>query len=417
MKATKLITLWVLLLGTCILVNPIFAQILFVNIDVEPIDADVYIDNQLCHPQNGPLELTKDKHILRIEKEGYYTIEEEIKVSKKSVYFNYLLIQNPDVIIISDTESVKNGCLSFKIDSDAYILINDSIYKHSDVLEFEKQTLDIIVWKEGTDTISKQIEIIEGDTIILEMYLNQLLNSENLNFEMVLVQGGAFMMGRDGNKEDARLHSVELEDYYIGKYEVMQYQWVMVMGSNPSQIKGDSLPVENVSWQDAQDFIVKLNKISSKKYRLPSEAEWEYAARGGHKMSLESSKYSGGDKISELAWYWRNSGDSVLRVRFANELIMNNNCRTRSIGQLKPNQLGIFDMAGNVWEWCSDWYDPDYYLESSLQNPQGPEAGKARVCRGGGYTSKARFCRNGFRFSFPPTKSYDYLGFRLVQDK
>jgi len=189
------------------------------------------------------------------------------------------------------------------------------------------------------------------------------------------------------------------------------------MGTNPSQEKGDSLPVENVSWEEAQIFIEALNKITSKKYRLPTESEWEYATRGGHKMSSMSFKYSGGNSIDKRAWYWRNSGDTLLISRFNNELVESNNCRIRRVGELEANQLGIHDMSGNVWEWCSDWYDAGYYMEAPLKNPLGPEAGKTKVCRGGGYTSKARFCKNGFRFSFPPNQSYDYLGFRLVLDK
>lgn len=416
MKAINLIFLQMLICGTCILSSPLFAQVLFVNIDVEPIDAEVYIDNQLCHPQNGPLELSKDKHIIKIEREGYFTIEEEIKVSKKSVYFNYTLIQNPDIVIIEDIENTK-GYLRLHADSDAFILINDSLYENSEILEFEKQDLEIMVWKIDTDTIAKHIEIIEGDTITVECFPKERLSLENLNLEMVLVQGGAFMMGRDGNKEDARLHAVELDDYYIGKYEVTQFQWEMVMDDNPSQVKGDSLPVENVSWEDVQEFIKVLNKVSQKKYRLATEAEWEYAARGGHKMNMEPFKYSGGNSINNLAWYWRNSGDTILTSRFNNEQIKENNCKVKQVGELEANQLGLHDMSGNVWEWCSDWYDAEYYLESPLNNPQGPETGKTRVCRGGGYTSKARFCKNSFRFSFPPKQSFDYLGFRLVLEK
>lgn len=416
MKPLNLIILYLIIFGTCILTSPIFAQVLFVNIDVEPIDAEVYIDNQLCHPQNGPIELTKDKHILKIEKVGFFTIEEEIKVSKKSVYFNYKLISNPDVFIIEDVENAK-GYLHLKTDTDASILINDSIYEVFEILEFEKQELDIIVWKTDTDTIAKHVEIVEGDTITVELFPKKRLSLENLNLEMVLVQGGAFMMGREGNKEDARLHSIELDDFYIGKFEITQYQWEMVVGSNPSQVKGDSLPVENVSWEEVQEFINILNNLSQKKYRLPTESEWEYAARGGHKMNSVPYKYSGGNSINNLAWYWRNSGDTILSSRFSNELLKDNNCRVKQVGELEANQLGIHDLSGNVWEWCSDWYDADYYKESPLKNPQGPDTGKTRVCRGGGYTSKARFCKNGFRFSFPPNQSFDYLGFRLVLDK
>jgi formylglycine-generating enzyme required for sulfatase activity len=167
------------------------------------------------------------------------------------------------------------------------------------------------------------------------------------------------------------------------------------MGDNPSEFNGDDLPVETVSWNDIQEFIKKLNEKTRRKYRLPTEAEWEYAARGGRKS--RGYKYAGSDNMDEVAWYWTNSG----RI-------------SHPIGKLKPNELGLFDMMGNVWEWCLDWYDSDYYKNSHINNPIGPSNGSYRVNRGGSWNFDAAFD------TYPSTRSYqspDYkdsnLGFRL----
>lgn len=408
----------ILILGGLLNSPILFAQVLFVNIDVNPSEAEVYIDNTICFPNNGPLELSKGTHSIRIDKKGYFTIEEEIKISKKNVYFKYDLVVNPEEAnLIREEAQKKLGYLTIISDEQAKIFINGKELLKRKNMEFEQQELEIIVYKTTCDSLRKMVNIVTNDTLILELYPKRKLNIENLNLEMVSVLGGGFMMGREGNKEDARLHSVELKDFYIGKYEVTQEQWEMVMGENPSQVKGNKLPVDNVSWNDVQVFLEELNKISKDNYRLPTEAEWEYAAKGGHKMNMEPSTYSGGNKLDQVGWYWKNSGDSLLTCRFSNQIIKQNHCKAHEVGLLEPNKLGIYDMTGNVWEWCSDWYSIEYFLESPRENPQGPATGLARVCKGGSYTSKSRFCKNGFRFSYLPSQSFNYLGFRLVRDK
>ena len=184
----------------------------------------------------------------------------------------------------------------------------------------------------------------------------------------------------------------------MGKYEVTQAQWKAVMGSNPSRFKGDNLPVENVSWDDVQAFIRKLNQLTGKRYRLPTEAEWEYAARGGNKS--RGYKYAGGNNIDEVAWYDGNSGE-----------------RTHPVGKKRPNELGLYDMSGNVWEWCSDWYDEDYYGNSPQNNPQGPASGSSRVFRGGSWLNYAILCRSASRYYSTPDSRYGLIGFRLVSPK
>ncbi|HDP98542.1 MAG TPA: hypothetical protein ENN22_05075, partial [bacterium] len=155
--------------------------------------------------------------------------------------------------------------------------------------------------------------------------------------DMVFVAGGTFMMGSNEYDNEKPIHKVYVDDFYIGKYEVTQKQWFEIMGSNPSRFKGDNLPVERVSWNDVQEFIRKLNAKTGGNFRLPTEAEREYASRGGSRSA--HFKYSGSNNVDNVAWYDNNSGR-----------------KTHPVGTKQPNELGLYDMSGNVWEWCSDWY-------------------------------------------------------------
>ena len=217
-------------------------------------------------------------------------------------------------------------------------------------------------------------------------------------FEMVFVEGGTFMMGATAEQEsdaydfESPTHSVTLSSYYIGKYEVTQAQWRAVMGSNPSLFAGDNLPVEQVSWNDIQEFITKLNQQTGKTFRLPTEAEWEYAARGGNKS--KGYKYSGSNTVDDVAWYGNNSSNT-----------------THPVGQKAPNELGIYDMSGNVWEWCQDWYGS--YSSDSQTNPTGPNSGSGRVLRGSSLLGDVVSCRISYRIFIDPDSRYIY-GFRLV---
>jgi len=217
--------------------------------------------------------------------------------------------------------------------------------------------------------------------------------------EMVYVQGGTFTMGftteqgADCDNDEKPAHQVTLSSFYIGKYEVTQAQWEAIMGNNQSSFKGVNLPVENVSWNDVQEFIRKLNAQTGKQYRLPTEAEWEYAARGG--ASSRGYKYSGSNTSGNVAWYSENSGN-----------------RTRPVGTKFPNELGIYDMSGNVWEWCSDWYGE--YCSSVQTNPKGPSSGSDRMARGGSWISYARRVRVSNRDYYAPDFRRSILGFRLA---
>jgi formylglycine-generating enzyme required for sulfatase activity len=241
----------------------------------------------------------------------------------------------------------------------------------------------------------------------------QIANEPGAEIEMVFVQGGTFTMGAvpepeepddpfaprkpprpvEYSSDELPAHQVTLSDFYIGKYEVTQLQWYSVMNDNPSNFRGKELPVENVSWADAQTFIAKLNAKTGKNYRLPTEAEWEYAARGGSQS--RGYKYSGSNNIDEVAWYDRNSRGT-----------------THPVGQKKPNELGLYDMSGNVWDWCQDWYGP--YSGEAQTNPTGAKTGRLRVDRGGSWDYGAGYARVSSRRRGDPGLRFGLLGFRLA---
>lgn len=216
------------------------------------------------------------------------------------------------------------------------------------------------------------------------------------NFDMVYVEGGTFKMGSNNGEEDEKpVHKVTLSSFNIGKYEVTQTQWKAIMGNNPSKFQNcDDCPVENVSWYDIEEFLKKLNQKTGKNYSLPTEAEWEYAARGGKQS--KGYEYAGSDTIDNVAQY-----DG------------NNNKSTKSVGSKSPNELGIYDMSGNVWEWCNDLYDENYYKNSPANNPTGATEGKYRVLRGGSWLNSAAYCRVASRSYLNPAYRDVNFGFRL----
>ena len=262
-------------------------------------------------------------------------------------------------------------------------------------------------------TLSKDATAIQQSTVsqptVAQQHVVQptVTSSDNISIpvkygisiDMVRVEAGTFTMGatpemKKPDKDEKPAHQVTLtNDYYIGKYEVTQALWQAVMGNNPSNFKGDNLPVEQVSWDDCQEFISKLNSITGKTFRLPTEAEWEYAARGGKKS--RGYQYSGSNNISDVAWYKDNS-DS----------------KTHTVGSKQANELGIYDMSGNVWEWCQDWYGK--YSSSSQTNPTGANSGSYRVRRGGCRGITARYCRSSYRSFDAPGCRDSSLGLRLV---
>jgi formylglycine-generating enzyme required for sulfatase activity len=220
---------------------------------------------------------------------------------------------------------------------------------------------------------------------------------------MVLISSGSFSMGSPDNEpgreaDEGPQHQVSISSFYIGKYEVTQAQWRAVaklpkveidLKPDPSSFKGDTLPVETINWLEAVEFCQRLSKASGKTYRLPTEAEWEYACRAG-----TTGPYAG--DLNSMGW------------------IGNPNDKTHPVGAKQPNALQLFDMHGNVWEWCADWYAADYYRQSPGENPPGPAAGGERVIRGGSYFHFGAFARSANRQGYKPESPNRDLGFRLV---
>lgn len=234
-------------------------------------------------------------------------------------------------------------------------------------------------------------------------------DANGVSFSMVFVQGGTFEMGATAEQkngytpgsDESPVHLVTLSDYYIGQTEVTQELWYAVMGAKPTSSKswtssyglGDKYPAYYITYTDCQEFISKLNTLTGQQFRMPTEAEWEYAARGGAKS--EGYIFSGGNSLDEVGWYTDNSGG-----------------KNHEVGAKSPNELGIYDMSGNVWEWCSDWYGT--YSSGSQTNPTGPSTGSSRVIRGGSWNCIATGCRVANRDGSSPGFGYYALGLRLA---
>ena len=227
--------------------------------------------------------------------------------------------------------------------------------------------------------------------------------TNSIDVELVLIPAGSFRMGGDKKLEQAEDHETPRhivkisKTFYMGKYQITQSQWSEIMNNNPSEFKDDIRPVERVSWNDVQEFIQKLNnKEETNKYRLPTEAEWEYAARADTESTY---CFSGDIKIlSQYAWYGKNSAG-----------------KTHRVGQLKPNAWGLYDVHGNVHEWCQDWFDRNFYSQSPSTSPLGPPSGLAKVSRGGDWGSEDWYCRCASRSLSSPDRRSNRLGFRLVR--
>ena len=221
------------------------------------------------------------------------------------------------------------------------------------------------------------------------------LTAAGISFKMVKVKPGTFQI--------AHKYEVTLtKAYYIGEFEVTNELYKAVMGSTPSKKNtGNAYPVEMVSWEmitQSGGFLDKLNALTGKTFRLPTEAEWEFAARGGNKGVSHDYLYAGSDDIDEVAWFRENSGST-----------------THPVGKKEPNELGLYDMTGNVYEWCQDWYEADYYYNNSpATDPTGPTSGTYRVNRGGTWSYSEVFCRVNFRNDYTPSTACEYGGFRLA---
>ncbi|HID03424.1 MAG TPA: formylglycine-generating enzyme family protein [Desulfobacterales bacterium] len=241
--------------------------------------------------------------------------------------------------------------------------------------------------------------LVYTSSIAAENYVN------SINMEFVHVPAGTFLMGtpdlQQGSSKEKPQHSIHIsKSFYLGKYEVIQKQWMAVMGNiNPSNFLSPDRPVDEVSWNDVQLFIRKLNAIEkSNSYRLPTEAEWEYAARAGSETSVYYGNDPEGKELEKYAWFEENAEK-----------------QTHPVGMLAPNAWGLYDMYGNVSEWTQDRYDKQYYLNSPVQDPHGPETGHKRVVRGGSWINQAYSCRSAARGYFSPDYTDSDFGFRIVK--
>ena len=369
----------------------------------------LYVDKKSVGmiPWTGSLK--EGMHLIEVKKEGYRSQQRTINLSqqqKLDVAFNELVaIQGnlsvnykpfgADVYIdgnkVGQSPRVFNGIMvgnhKVEIKKDGYGTESKTV----NILESQTATLSGVLTTNASSSVASGASL-SGNTIIIPV-------KDGISIDMIRVEAGTFTMGattemKDPWDDEKPTHQVTLtNDYYIGKYEVTQALWKAVMGKNPSNFKGDNLPVEEVSWNDCQKFISKLNSITGKTFLLPTEAEWEYAARGGKKS--RGYQYSGSNNLSDVAWYTDNSGS-----------------KTHTVGSKQANELGIYDMSGNVYEWCQDWKGS--YSSSSQVNPTGDNSGSGRVVRGGSWGHTARGCRSSYRNLFTPGNRDIGLGLRLV---
>ncbi|MBR5147371.1 MAG: SUMF1/EgtB/PvdO family nonheme iron enzyme [Bacteroidales bacterium] len=369
------------------------------EISSNPSGADIYVDGKHCgKTPNYISEILIGKHELELTKQGCASVTKTITIKEGETLSVNEKLQTGKEINISTDQS------------------GDKIYVDGNYLGISPITTNLsyenheIKAERNGKTVSKNIEVsqveahgrVSSDKYELTFFGNQTFTVNGVSFTMIAVEGGTFKMGatseqgRDADNDEKPAHKVTLSDYYIGETEVTQELWEAVMGNNPSYYSGYSQrPVEKVSWNDCQEFITKLNNLTGKNFRLPTEAEWEYAARGGNKS--QGYKYSGSNNIGNVAWYYSNSSSG-----------------TQGVKTKHANELGIYDMIGNVWEWCQDWHDRKYYQNSSQTNPTGPMFGSFRVLRGGSWYDSARYCRLSDRRGSFPDDRYYYLGLRLA---
>ena len=369
----------------------------------------LYVDKKSVGTIPWTGNLKEGMHLIEAKKEGYRSQQRTINLSQQ---------QKLDVAFNELAAIQGNLSVNYKpFGADVYVDGKNMGQSPRVINGLLVGNHKVEIKKDGYGTDSKIVNILEGQTATIAGVLTTNTSSSvasgtsssgntitipvknGISIDMVRVEAGTFTMGATAEMKDPfdwekPTHQVTLtNDYYIGKYEVTQALWQAVMGNNPSYFKGGNLPVEQVSWDDCQEFLSKLNSITGKKFRLPTEAEWEYAARGGKKS--RGYQYSGSNNLSDVAWYDRKS-----------------NNKTHAVGTKQSNELGIYNMSGNVCEWCQDLFEE--YSSSSQVNPTGANSGSHRVFRGGSWNGYARYCRSSFRNSISPDGRGYCLGLRLV---
>ncbi len=424
----------------------------YITIGSTPSGAEVYVDERKVGvtPFQGK-KIKRGQHMVEVRLAGYKSKVEMISV--KTGDFN---TQLQDVVL----EAVKVATGTIVLESNpagAVITIDGRQYGQTPktLTEFPVGTYTVYFIKEGYQNLAQNIDLKDGrrETLSVTMIKtsapqqpvptgtaagvagNKTFTVNGVTFEMVAVKGGTFTMGASSgdsyaDSDEKPTHSVTLSDYYIGKFEVTQELWEAVMGSNPSYFKGSKLPVEQVSWDDCQTFIRKLNSLTGANFRLPTEAEWEYAARAGSEKSLYGNENivvngtNNSPNLDRYGWYGGNCGQHYTASEGCDESkgydisgweakqYGDKRGGTHPVGRKTPNAWGIYDMLGNVWEWCQDWYGS--YGSGSQTNPTGPSSGSRRVRRGGSWGYSAQFCRVSNRDGSAPGSRGNFLGFRLA---
>ena len=366
--------------------EPIYSML---DINSQPMGAKILIDGEDFGTTPRVIKnILVGEHTLSLVKQGCAKLEKTFTLKEKEMLsLNEKLESGKIITVTTDKEGDE-------------IYVDGTFAGHSPLdvsIGYGTHTVKAI---RNGKSVEKSFDVREnGGESSITFFGNQTITVKGVSFDMVYVEGGSFDMGATYEQVDNALdnekpvHRVTLSGYYIGMYEVTQELWEAVMGSNPSYHAASQYPVESVSWNDCKEFVSRLSSLTGMIFRLPTEAEWEYAARGGNK-SLHY-KYSGSDNIDEVAWYNNNSGRS-----------------THAVGTKSPNELGIYDMSGNVWEWCSDWYGG--YSAGAQTNPQGPSSGSYRVLRGGSWINYAGNCRVSIRSYDDPGNSNINFGLRLV---
>ena len=397
-----------------------------------PSGSVIWVDNKKLK-DSSPVTihgLEAGKHTVLIHKDRYYDSEQELvvrhgKTTKLDVNLSggNLVQWKGKWMSPLEAEQIKKESLGqltiHASPADAVVKILNIVPQYQDnqdKIKLEAGRYHLQVSKPGYEKSDQWVSLVTGQDLQLDVSLNKEDKSRMIEpaigMEFVLVKGGCYQMGDifgEGRDREKPVHEVCVDDFYMGKYEVTQGEWQKIMGSNPSEFKnGDRYPVENVSWKDiTEDFLPKLNRRSGKSYRLPTEAEWEYAVReGGKKVRFGNGKDIADPREINF------DGSADYKKPYSRMGVYRE--KTAEVGNFTANSLGLYDMSGNVWEWCSDWYGENYYDSSPRNNPEGLDSGSSRVLRGGSWRNSPRYTRASFRISLSPEDSDNILGFRLV---
>ena len=371
-------------------------------------ESEIWIDGRQRGKGQCTLNLELGEYTVEVKRPAHRTVSDVIAISSDLTDRTIQLSSPTPIYGILDISSSPSRAIvlvdGVEVGQTPLILDNVLVGSRKVTLKkegYEPYEKDVVLQENIDNTLAAILEVEKPKAPAFANGAKNTYTVNGVSFAMVDVEGGTFTMGAtseqgsDVKNCEKPAHEVTLSNYSIGETEVTQELWQAVMGNNPSKFIGDlQCPVERVSWNDCRTFIKKLNQLTGENFRLPTEAEWEYAARGG--KSSKGYKYSGSNTIGDVAWYNSNSSST-----------------THAVKTKRPNELGIYDMSGNVWEWCSDWYGS--YSSSAQTNPAGPSCSPYRVLRGGSWGLNAWVCRVAYRsYNSPDSRDYDY-GLRLVR--